>query len=67
MTVTENLLAFIIRHDEAAAGLKVCRPTLDRWRRLREGRPMTEVGRRVLCRRSSLLAWLRAQEHQGRE
>jgi hypothetical protein len=39
--------------------------TLDRWRRLDEGPPITKLGRRPLYRRSSLQAWLRAQEHRA--
>ena len=65
MSVTENLLADFLEQDEAAAELKVCRRTLDRWRALSEGPPITKLGRRILYRRSSLQAWLRAREHHG--
>jgi hypothetical protein len=64
MTTTEGLLADFLTQDQAAAELKVCERTLDRWRRLKEGPPITKLGRRILYRRSSLQAWLRASEHQ---
>jgi hypothetical protein len=59
-----HLLADFLEQGEAAAELKVCRRTLDRWRRLGEGPPITKLGRRNLYSRSSLFAWLRAREHQ---
>ena len=65
MSVTEKLLADFLTQEEAAAELKVCERTLDRWRRLDEGPPITKLGRRTLYRRSSLQAWLRAREHRG--
>jgi hypothetical protein len=51
--------------DEAAAELKICGRTLDRWRRLGEGPPITKLRRRVLYWRSSLHAWLQTREHRG--
>ena len=48
MSTTENLLADFLTPDEAAAELKVCERTLDRWRRLDEGPPITKLGRRIL-------------------
>lgn len=60
------VLADFLTQHEAAAELKVCERTLDRWRRLGEGPPITRLGRRVLYRRSSLLVWLRGREHNGR-
>jgi excisionase family DNA binding protein len=65
MNITENLLADFLTQDEAAAELKVSERTLDRWRRLGEGAPVTKIGRRVLYRRTSLQAWLHAREHHG--
>jgi len=61
-----HLLGGFLEQHEAAAELKVCERTLDRWRRLGEGPPITKVGRRVLYRRSSLQAWLHGREHHGR-
>lgn len=63
MNITEKLLADFLTPDEAAAELKVCARTLDRWRRLDEGPPITKLGRRTLYRRTSVQAWLRAREH----
>jgi predicted DNA-binding transcriptional regulator AlpA len=63
--VTDTLLAGLLTQDEAAAELKICQRTLDRWRRLGEGPPTTKLGRRVLYRRSSLQAWLRTRERRG--
>ena len=65
MSITENLLADFLTQEEAAAELKVCERTLDRWRRLDEGPPITKLGRRVIYRRASLQAWLREREHHG--
>ena len=48
--------------DEAAAQVGVCRRTLDRWHRLREGPPRTIVGRKILYHKQSLRDWVRAQE-----
>ncbi len=59
-----HLLADFLEQDEAAVELKVCKRTLDRWRRLGEGPPITTLGRRILYNRSSLRAWLRAREQQ---
>lgn len=66
MSTTEDLLSEFLTQDEAAAELKVCERTLDRWRNLGEGPPITRLGRRILYRRSSVQAWLHAQERQGR-
>lgn len=63
--VADTLLADFLTQDEAAAELKLCERTLDRWRRLGEGPPITKLGRRVLYRRSSLHAWLRTREQRG--
>ncbi len=60
-----HLLSDFLEQDEAAAELKVCERTLDRWRRLGEGPPITKLGRRVLYRRESLQVWLRTREHHG--
>ena len=65
MNNPEKLLADFLTQDEAAVELKICERTLDRWRRLGEGPPITKLGRRVLYRRSSLQAWLCGREHRG--
>jgi hypothetical protein len=61
---TETLLTDFLTQDEAAGELNVCDRTLDRWRRLGEGPPITKLGRRVLYRRSSLQAWLCGREQR---
>ncbi|MGA7787238.1 MAG: helix-turn-helix domain-containing protein [Xanthobacteraceae bacterium] len=65
MNITEDLLADFLTQEEAASQLKVCERTLDRWRRLDEGPPITQLGRRIFYRRSSVQAWLLAREHRG--
>jgi hypothetical protein len=65
MSTSDNLLADFLTKDAAAAELKVCQRTLDRWRQLTEGPPITKLGRRILYRRSSLRAWLCAREQRG--
>jgi hypothetical protein len=65
MSITENLLADFLTQEGAAAELKVCKRALDRWPRLDEGPPITKLGRRILYRRSSTQAWLRARERHG--
>ena len=66
MSTNETLLADFLTPDEAAAELKVCARTLDRWRRLGEGPPITRLGRRIIYRRSSLQEWLRSRERGDR-
>jgi hypothetical protein len=65
MSNIEPLLSEYVTRDDAATELDVTGRTLDRWHRLGEGPPITKVGRRILYRRSSLLAWLRDREHRG--
>ena len=62
MSNSEPLLSEYFTQEEAASELKVTERTLDRWQRLREGPPITKLGRRILYRRSSLQAWLRRRE-----
>jgi hypothetical protein len=61
----EKLLADFLPKKKAAIELDICEQTLDRWRRLGEGPPITKIGRRVYYRRSTLQAWLCAREQQG--
>jgi hypothetical protein len=60
---TEKLLGEFLTQEDAAAELNICERTLDRWRSLGEGPPITRLGRRILYRRSSLQAWLCTCEH----
>jgi hypothetical protein len=48
--------------NEAAAELGVKPLTLVRWRLARHGPPVTQIGRRLYYKKSSLRAWLAAQE-----
>ena len=50
MKTTEGLLADFLTQAEAAVALRICKRTLERWRRLGEGRPISKIGRRVLYR-----------------
>lgn len=63
MTITESLLYDFLPKEETAVELGVCERTLDRWRNLGEGPPITKLGRRVFYRRSSVRAWLARREH----
>jgi hypothetical protein len=65
MSIYEPLLSDYFTQEEAATELKVSPRTIDRWRRLDEGPPITKLGRRILYRRSSVQASLRAREHRG--
>jgi hypothetical protein len=65
MSSTESLLADFLTADDAAAELKICERTLNRWRSLGEGPPVTKIGRRVYYRRRTLRAWLCAREQRG--
>jgi DNA-binding transcriptional MerR regulator len=62
----EPLLSGYFTQQQVAAELKVSPRTVDRWRRLGEGPPITRLGRRLLYRKSSLEAWLCAREQQHR-
>ena len=64
MSNSESLLTDFLSRHEAAAELMVCERTLDRWKRLGEGPPVTKLGRRILYRRSSLRTWLLTREQR---
>jgi predicted DNA-binding transcriptional regulator AlpA len=49
--------------DECAAELGVSAVSLARWRMQRHGPPVTHIGRNVYYRKSSVKAWVAAQEH----
>jgi len=57
-----GVLADFMDTDELAADLDVTPLTLVRWRLQKTGPPVTRLGRRILYRRSSVQAWLGAQE-----
>jgi predicted DNA-binding transcriptional regulator AlpA len=57
------LLSEWMTRAELARELCVTEDTLGRWRRQRKGPSSVKAGRRVLYRRSSVLAWIDAQEY----
>ncbi len=57
-----NLLADWISRDQLAGELGVASDTLARWEARHEGPPCTRIGRKVFYRRTSVEAWIRAQE-----
>jgi hypothetical protein len=62
MNIAERLLADFLTPEELAAELKVCKRTLDRWERLRDGPPITRLGRRNFYNKKSLQAWISSRE-----
>jgi predicted DNA-binding transcriptional regulator AlpA len=56
------LLSEFLTENETAEQLGVCERTLKRWRALKEGPPVTRIGRRVLYRRATVERWLLKQE-----
>lgn len=62
MSQTDNVLSDYFSEADAAGELRVCAKTLQRWRALGEGPPVTRLGRTILYRKSSLRAWLASQE-----
>jgi predicted DNA-binding transcriptional regulator AlpA len=60
-----NLLAGWISRDQLARELGFSCDTLARWEARQLGPPCTRIGRKVFYRRSSVEAWINAQE-QGR-
>jgi hypothetical protein len=50
--------------EQLAAELNMTPLTLIRWRLEKKGPPVTRIGRRILYRRSSVKAWMAAQEQR---
>jgi excisionase family DNA binding protein len=50
--------------EELAVELDITPLTLIRWRLEKKGPPVTRIGRRILYRRSSVKAWMAAQEEK---
>ncbi len=65
MSNAAHRLADFVPRRQAAAELDISERTLDRWRRLGGGPPVTKIGRRVYYRWATLQAWLRAREQRG--
>jgi hypothetical protein len=60
----KSLLDEYLPPAELAAELSVCKKTLDRWRVLGIGPPITKIGRKPYYSRAGVVAWLRAREQQ---
>jgi hypothetical protein len=58
-----SILADFFDEDELSVELGVAKISLARWRMLRQGPPVTHIGRRVFYRKSSVRNWVVAQEH----
>ena len=56
------LLSGYLDDKELAVELNVSPRTLARWRRLCEGPPTVNIGRKVAYRREAVLAWLASRE-----
>ena len=62
-----HLLGEYDNEAECAAGIKKSKRTLQRWRRLGMGPPVTFVGKTIMYRRASVTAWLIEQEREAGE
>lgn len=56
--VQDHILSDYLTDTQLADELNVSPRTIARWRSLREGPPLTRLGRRILYRRSAVEAWL---------
>jgi predicted DNA-binding transcriptional regulator AlpA len=56
------ITAEFVEPDVLAKELGMSKRTLDRWYVNREGPPRITIGRKILYRRESVLAWLRSRE-----
>ena len=65
--ISGNLLDGWMSRAELAAELGVCADTLMRWERRRYGPKCVKAGRKALYKRSTVLAWLEAQESAAPE
>jgi Helix-turn-helix domain len=61
-TQTQSLLDDYFDTAEVAAELRVSKLTVIRWRLDKHGPPVTQIGRRLYYKKSSLRAWLASQE-----
>lgn len=66
-TPETNLLNGWMSRAELAEELGVCVDTLMRWERRRYGPKCVKAGRKALYKRSTVLAWLDAQEKAAPE
>ena len=63
---TDNFLSDFFTKDQLGKVLNKDPRTLDRWHAMRQGPPRIKLGRTILYRRSSVMAWLGAQEERPR-
>jgi hypothetical protein len=61
---TESLLSQFFPPAALAVELSVCTKTLDRWKALGIGPPITKIGRKTYYSRAGVAAWLQEREQQ---
>jgi hypothetical protein len=61
------LLGEYLTPETLAAELNITTRTLDRWRVLSIGPPITKVGRKIYYARATVTEWLKAQEQRTRK
>jgi predicted DNA-binding transcriptional regulator AlpA len=64
MSAPATLLDDYLTIDQLATELDIAVITLNRWAALKQGPPVTKIGRRVVYRRSSVQQWLVKQEQK---
>ncbi len=65
---TPSLLGEYLTPETLATELNITTRTLDRWRVLNVGPPITKVGRKIYYARTTVAEWLKAQEqHKTRK
>jgi len=65
MQPKSNLLDEYFSPEELASELLSCTKTLDRWRVLGIGPPITKIGRKTYYSRSGVAAWLQEREQRN--
>jgi predicted DNA-binding transcriptional regulator AlpA len=64
MSAPATLLDDYLTIDQLATELDIAVITLKRWAALKQGPPVSKIGRRVVYRRSSVQQWLVKQEQK---
>lgn len=62
---TQSVLDGFLTEAELAKELGISTRTLIRWRRLREGPPITRLGRRILYHRQAVAKWLAGRQREA--
>ena len=65
MQPKSNLLDEYFPPEVLAAELDVCTKTLDRWKALGVGPPVTKIGRKTYYSHSGVAAWLQEREQRN--